>query len=150
MNIGKVRSRGVILEAPWRLGRSWSVKPAYTYTNATIRANAAAPATVGNTLPDIPVHFASMSVGFDDERIATARLTGRWLSRRWGNDTHTQPLDEHFVMDFSISRRLTKALEVYFDAENFLDRRYTAWQLGGLPVLGEPLYVGLGARLRWR
>jgi outer membrane cobalamin receptor len=149
-NIGSVRSRGVILEAPWRLGDRWSVHPAYTYTNATIRGNVSSPATVGNTLPDIPVHFATLAIGFDDERIATARLAARWLSRRWGNDTHTQPLDEHLVLDFSISRRLTRALEVYFDAENFLDRRYTASQLGGLPILGEPLYVGLGARLRYR
>lgn len=149
-NIGSVRARGFLLEAPWRLGERWSVKPAYTYTNATIRGNAASPATVGNTLPDIPVHFAALSFGFDDARVATARFTGRWLSRRWGNDTHTQPLDEHLVLDFSVSRRLTPALEVYFDAENFLDRRYTASQLGGLPVLGEPLYVGLGVRLRYR
>lgn len=149
-NIGSVRSRGVILEAPWRLGGRWTLAPAYTYTNATIRGNAASPATVGNTLPDIPVHFATLSVGFHDERVATARLAGRWLSRRWGNDTHTQPLDEHLVLDFSISRRVSRALEVYFDAENFLDRRYTASQLGGLPVLGEPLYVGLGARLHYR
>lgn len=42
------------------------------------------------------------------------------------------------------------ALEVYFDAENILDRRYTASQLGGLPVLGKPLYIGLGVRLRCR
>lgn len=149
-NIGSIRSRGVIVEAPWRLGDRWTVRPAYTYTNATIRSNAASPATVGNTLPDIPVHFAALTIGFDDERVATARLTGRWLSRRWGNDTHTQPLDEHLVMDFSISRRVTPALEVYADAENLLDRRYTSFQLGGLPVLGEPLYVGAGARLRYR
>lgn len=149
-NIGAVRSRGVILEAPWRLGARWSLHPAYTYTNSTIRGNTAAPATVGNTLPDIPVHFATLSAGFDDERLATMRLKARWLTRRWGNDTHTQPLDEHLVLDFSISRRVTKSLEVYFDAENFLDRRYTAFQLGGLPVLGEPLYLGLGARWRYR
>lgn len=149
-NIGSVRSRGFLLEAPWRLGERWSAKPAYTYTNATIRGNVAAPATVGNTLPEIPVHFASLSLGFDDPRVATARLTGRWLSRRWGNDAHTQPLDEHLVLDLRVSRRLTPALEVYFDAENLLDRRYTAWQLGGQPVLGEPLYLGVGARLRYR
>lgn len=149
-NIGSVRSRGFLVEAPWRLGDRWSVKPAYTYTNATIRGNVASPATVGNALPEIPVHFAALTAGFDDERVATARLTGRWLTRRWGNDAHTQPLDEHLVLDFKVSRRITHALEVYLDAENFLDRRYTAWQLGGLPVLGEPLYVGLGVRLHYR
>ena len=149
-NVSSVRSRGVVVEAPWTINRRWSLRPAYTYTNATIRGNVFSPRTVGATLPGIPVHSANFSLGFTDPEIITARLTCRYLTRRWGNDTHTQPLDEHFIMDFAASRYFTKALEVYFDAENLTDRRYSAWQLGSLPVLGDPLYVALGMRLHYR
>ena len=54
------------------------------------------------------------------------------------------------MLDFAASRYFTKNLEVYLDAENLADRRYSAWQLGSLPVLGDPLYVALGVRLHYR
>jgi outer membrane cobalamin receptor len=148
-NIGGIRSRGVVVEAPWRVTRRWSLSPAYTYTDAVVTSNSVNPGLVGNMLALVPRHQASLKLGFDDPRIATACLAGRYVSRRWGNDTNTQNLDEHFVMDLAVSRWLTKSLEVYFDGENLLDRRYTIAQMG-LPVLGEPLYVALGLRLHYR
>lgn len=149
-NIGSVRSRGFLVEAPWQLSRRWSLRPAYTYTNATIRGNVASPGTVGSTTPGIPVHSANFSLGFTDPELVTARLTARYATRRWGNDAHTQPLDEYLVLDFAVSRWFTKNLEGYVDAENLTNRRYSAVQLGSLPLLGDPLYVGLGVRLHYR
>jgi outer membrane receptor protein involved in Fe transport len=149
-NVGSVRTRGVVLEAPWRIDRRWTLSPSYTYTDAVITSNPSSPSTVGNMVQDIPRHQAAAALTFDDPGIVTAQLRARYLSRRWGNDLNTQNLDEHLVLDLSASRSLGKALEVYFDGENLLDRRYTAVQLGALPVLGEPLYVSLGLRLHYR
>jgi hypothetical protein len=54
------------------------------------------------------------------------------------------------MLDLSISRWVTKALEVYFDGENLLNRRYTAVWIGSQAYLGEPLYVAFGLRLHYR
>ncbi|MCX5796095.1 MAG: TonB-dependent receptor [Elusimicrobia bacterium] len=149
-NISSIRVRGATFEVPWQVSRQWAFTPSYTYTNAIIMDSIASPGTAGNMIPNIPRHQAAFALGFDDPRIATAQLRGRYLTRRYGDDANTQLLDEHFVMDFSASRWLTKNLEVYGDVENLLSRSYTAVQLGALPLLGEPFYAALGLRLHYR
>ena len=148
-NVGGIRSRGVVVEAPWRIDRRWSLSSAYTFTDSVITSNSQIPGLVGKMVAGIPRHQASATLGFDDPRIATVRLAARYLTRRWGNDLNTIQLDEHFILDLSASRYLTPSLEVYFDGENLTDRRYAIAQMG-LPVLGEPLYVGAGVRLHYR
>ncbi|MCX5796103.1 MAG: TonB-dependent receptor [Elusimicrobia bacterium] len=150
-NVAQVRSRGVVVEAPVRFSRQWSLLPTYTYTDATVISNPLSPTSEGQALADIPRHQASFKISFDDPKIVTARLGGRYLSKRWSDDTHKySPLDEEFVLDFSASRWVTKDLEVYFDGENLLDRRYTAVYIGSQPYLGEPLYAALGLRYHYR
>lgn len=149
-NIASTRNRGVAIAAPWRMSRQWSLLPDYTYTDAVITKSPLNTALEGKMSPDLPRHQATLKLGFDDARIATMRLGARYVGQRWGNEVNTQNLDEHFVLDLGLSRWITKNLEVYFDGENLLDRRYTAVQIGALPVLGEPLYVALGVRLHYR
>ena len=149
-NISSIRTRGAAFEVPWQVNPQWTFTPSYTYINAIIMDNIASPGTVGNMVPNIPRHQSAFALGFNDPRIVTAQLRGRYLTKRWGNDTNTQNLDEHFVLDFSASRWLTKDFEVYGVLENMLDRTYTSVQLGSLPLLGEPFYAALGLRLHYR
>ncbi len=150
-NVAQVRSRGAVIEAPVRFSRQWSLLPTYTFTEATVISNPQSPKSEGQILADMPRHQATFKLSFDDPKIVTARLGGRYISKRWGDDTHKySPLDEEFVLDISASRWVTKDLEVYFDGENLLDRRYTAVQIGSQAYLGEPLYVALGVRLHYR
>ncbi|MDD5628406.1 MAG: TonB-dependent receptor [Elusimicrobia bacterium] len=149
-NISSIRSRGATFEIPWQVNRQWSLTPSYTYTNAIIMDNIASPGTVGNMVPNIPRHQTAFALGFSDPRIATAQLRGRYLAKRYATDVNDVILDEHFVLDFSASRWLTKNLELYGDIENLLNRSYTMVSLGSLPLLGQPFYAALGLRLHYR
>ncbi len=149
-NISSIRTRGATFELPWQMSRQWALTPSYTYTEALITDNNASPGTVGNMVTDIPRHQAAFALNFDDPSIVTAQLRGRYMTKRWGNDTNTYNLDENFVLDFSASRWISKNLEVYGDIENMLNRTYTSVQLGSLPLLGEPFYAALGLRLHYR
>ncbi|MFH1620361.1 MAG: TonB-dependent receptor [bacterium] len=148
-NISGVRSRGFMIETPLNLTQKLSVSPSYTYTDSTIINFPAKPNLVGNLMIAIPRHYLGFTVGYDDPAIVNARLRGRYLSKRFGNDTNTQLLDAHFVLDISAVRRIDKNWDVYLTGENLLDRIYPAWQFGSFGALGEPLYIGLGVRMHY-
>ncbi|MBI5240627.1 MAG: TonB-dependent receptor [Elusimicrobia bacterium] len=146
-NVSSIQTRGATFEIPWKVSQPLSFTPSYTVFRSIITDNISSPQTVGSGKTQ---HHAAFTLVYDDPRIVTASLRGRYMSARWGDDLQTRYLDEHFVMDFSASRWVNKYLEVYGVLENMLNRQYSSTYLGSLPLLGEPFYAALGLRLHYR
>jgi outer membrane cobalamin receptor len=146
-NLGRIRNRGFVAETYVRPLRDTRTSLSYTYVDSVITRNPVNTAVVGRTPPETPRHQLSGEFSYDNPAILQATLRGRYLSRRWNDDANTQLLDDHFILDASISRRFWERYEAYVIGENLLDRQYIAWQLSAVNrFLGYPRYIGAGLR----
>jgi len=148
INAGWARSRGVEAEANLTVTPAWSATLGYTLADSTIVESAFDPASVGKQQGGIPRHRASASVTYAAP--AGWRVTPqlRWLSKSWGDNDNTLPVDSHVVVDLAASYPLTPKLNAFVQVENLFDRRYVADNSGfDLPRIGTPFSAVAG--LRW-
>ncbi len=147
INAGRARSRGVEAEADLVLNPAWSATLGYTLADSTIVESVLDPASVGKQQGGVPRHKASVSVTYAAP--AGWRITPqvRWLSKSWGDNDNTFPVDEHVVFDLAASYPVTAKLQAFLQIENLFDRRYVADNSGFEPPrLGTPLSAFLGVR----
>ncbi len=148
-NVAETRSRGFEVEGELRLFKVLSLMPSYTYLDSTIEKFDPDPSREGNQLPNVPAHTVGFTARYDDPRWFTFSVRGRYLSRRYADDRHTQPLDSHFVMDLTLSRTFLEHWQVYVQASNIFDDTYRASQTGSTGTLGAPVQVWGGVRFEW-
>jgi outer membrane receptor protein involved in Fe transport len=146
-NVGSARSQGVELIGSVALAPVLSLDAGYAYTDSVVTDNPANPALVGNQIPEVPRHAASLAVRWAPSRGPTITLRGRIQSKRYGDDANQLVEDPHGVLDLFASVPITAALEVFGSAENLLDREYVADVNVGRR-LGPPRQLFLGLRLR--
>jgi iron complex outermembrane receptor protein len=131
---GKLRSRGVELEATGSLENGLSFTAAYAYTDLEIVDGAAG--TVGNTLSATPYHTASL---WADYKVQGGPLSGlgvgagvRYLGPSFGNDTNTVRNEAKTRIDAAIHYDLEnlnaglKGMRVQVNARNLLDEAGTS------------------------
>ncbi|HEY2752499.1 TonB-dependent receptor [Phenylobacterium sp.] len=148
INAGRARSLGVEAEADWVISPRWSTTLGYTYADSTIRESEFDPASIGKQQGGIPRNRLNAGVTYN--AAAGWRVTPqvRWLSKSWGDNDNTLPVDEHVVVDLAAAYPVTPKLEAFVQVENLFDRRYTADNNGfELPRLGTPFSALAG--LRW-
>jgi len=149
INAGSGESRGMELEAHYRIANGLNAILGYTYADSPITSNSIDPASVGLQQIMVPHHKVTLSinyVGANGWRI-TPQL--RYLSKQWGDSDHTLPIDGHFVADLTGSYPLTKRVEVYGELQNLFNKTYIGFNDGASPPqLGEPLSVFGGIRIR--
>lgn len=148
INAGRARSRGVEAEADWVISAQWSATLGYTYADSTIRESAFDSASIGKQQGGIPRHRVSAAVTYQGPGGWRITPQLRWLSKSWGDNDNTFPVDEHVVVDLAASYPLRRDLEAFVQLENLFDKRYIADNSGfELPRLGTPLSAFAG--LRW-
>lgn len=149
VNAGQARTRGVELGVTLRPSPWLTAKPTYTFTDAEIVRNDAAPATVGKQPTFVPRHVAAGTITAIVPRL-TVTGTGRYESAVFALDTNTDTTkgvpgsyDEFFEVDLAANLELTGRLTVHVAAENLFDRRhYLFYRNPGRLVMG-------GLRLRY-
>jgi outer membrane receptor protein involved in Fe transport len=146
-NLGTIRSQG--LEAFGRAGlaHKFTVDASYTFTHSTVRDNPTAPAFVGNRVPLVPRHQASLSFGFHDPARGSASVRARALGNQFADAANLNEMDAHVVVDLFASVSLGQRFEVYVVGENVFDEEYLA-DLGAARRLGAPRQFMAGLRLR--
>jgi outer membrane receptor protein involved in Fe transport len=148
INAGRARSRGFEAEADWTLGPRWSATLAYTYARSTIVESAFDPASVGKQQGGIPRRRASASLTYAAASGWRVTPQVRWVSKSWGDNDDTLPVDEHAIVDLAASYPLSRRLEAFIQVENLFDRGYIADNSGfDLPRLGTPFSAFAGVRL---
>jgi iron complex outermembrane receptor protein len=129
-NAGRARTRGAELAVTWRPARWLTARPTYTFTNARIVENAAAPATVGRQVTFVPRHMAAGTVTALVRRLAVT-LTGRYQSAVFATDTNTDVVrnvpgayDLFAELDAAATWTLRPGVSVNASIENLLNRHY--------------------------
>jgi outer membrane receptor protein involved in Fe transport len=150
LNVDRVRVRGIELTAAWRASDSFSVNGAALFNDATVRRASVAPALVGNRVAQVPRVSASCGVTWHAPGGVTLAPRVRWLGRQFEDDENTLVLGEAVVADLTLSRALTKHLELFLSAENLGNARVeTGRTADGVVNTGTPRLVFGGLRGAW-
>lgn len=142
-NAGRARTRGTELAVSWRPVRWLTARPTYTFTDARIVENVAAPATVGKQVTFVPRHSAAGTLTAMIGRV-TATGTARYQSAVWATDTNMDTVrnvpgayDLFAEVDAAVTVTLTRHVILTGSVENLLDRRYYLfYRNAGRLVLG--------------
>jgi len=130
VNAGKGESKGVELEAEQRFGKLARVFANYTYTDAKITENSAAPASVGKRMTNVPEHMFNFGSDIEYGPFGAAFI-GRYVGKRFGSDLNTDTArhvpgayDPYFTADIKMSYKLTSWATATFSVNNLLDEQY--------------------------
>ncbi len=148
-NAGRARTRGTEIAVTWRPLPWLTARPTYTFTDARIVRNDAAPTTVGRQVTFVPRHVAAGALTAVAGRLALT-ATSRYQSAVFATDTNTDTVrnvpgayDLFAETDVAATWSLTPALQLTASVENVFDRRYYLfYRNAGRLVFG-------GARVRF-
>ncbi|MBB4185427.1 TonB-dependent siderophore receptor [Sinorhizobium terangae] len=129
---GKLRSRGLELEATTSLDNGLSLTAAYSYTNVKILEGAAG--TVGNHVSSTPFHLASIWADYTMPEDSVAEGLGfgfgaRYIGSSYGDDYNTLKNDARVLFDASVHYDFAaidkkyEGLQLQVNATNLFDRR---------------------------
>jgi outer membrane receptor protein involved in Fe transport len=146
-NLGRMRSRGLELEAEAQINQRWTVTGGYLLADATVLEFPANRTLEGLATPQVARHQFTAQVRYADASRFTFALQARAGGNQFDDDQNLFRLGSYFVLDAFASRRLKRGVELFAAAENVFNQRYT---IGRTPVttIGPPLLLRFGLRLR--
>jgi iron complex outermembrane receptor protein len=144
VNAGKAESKGVELEAEQKFGNVLKLFANYTYTDAIIKENSAAPASVGKRMTDVPEHMFNIGADLEYGPFG-AVATSRYVGKRYGTDNNSDTVngvqgsyDPYFTVDLKLRYKVTSRATLSFSVTNLLDRQYYSYSLApGRSCFGE-------------
>ena len=149
-NVTEVRARGVEIELPIQLTETILIAPSYVFADSTIQKfGTTSNSRVGNQIRNVPRDTFLFTARYDDPDWFLLEFLGRYVGKSYGNDSNSQKLDAHFVLDLSVSRKIGDHLEVFFMAQNITDKEYVARRLGANAYIGIPQQFWGGLRYAW-
>jgi iron complex outermembrane receptor protein len=106
---GEQRSRGIELDITGKILPGWNIIASYSYIDTEITNDNRIPSIVGNNLPGVPQHSASLWTNYE---IQQGNLQGlglgigfNFVSNRQGDLDNSFELDSYFLTNASISYR---------------------------------------------
>lgn len=173
-NVGRTRREGVSLHADYK--GPWATAYAdYSYVKATFEtgyiepggnnpatdANGNLTVRPGDTLPGVPRNVVKAGIDVEAAPGLHAGIDGQYQSARYlfGDEANvTPPLPGFFVLNLHASYALTRWCDVFANAHNVLDRRYSTFgtfsptsavYLAQAPYATNPRAYTLAAPLGW-
>ncbi len=123
-NIGKVRIRGVELEADYRPAQEWFLYGNYSYNESKIREFKENTAIEGKYLPWIPKWEASAGITYSNPHIITASINGHYVGVIYDDDLNKKEIGKYFTIDLKLSRRIMKNMEANLEVTDLNDKHY--------------------------
>lgn len=149
--IGKVRSRGIELEAKTSLKKGLDLTASYAYTSAKVIQSAVA-TEVDKTVPLVPRHIASAWL---DYRLPEGPLAGlgigggvRYISAIYGDAANVYRTGGHTVLDAALHYDLQK-WRFAINATNLLNKEYLSNCSSSACYWGATRSVMTTARYNW-
>lgn len=136
INAGKASSQGVELEVEQGFDCGLTLFTNYTYTDSEMLENEAQPSSVGKELLQVPRQMFNAGVRYKDGPY-TASLIGRYVGKRYGNDTNTDVVngvytsyDPYTVVDTKVSYQINAMAKVSLSVDNILNEEYYGYYPG--------------------
>lgn len=148
-NLGRLRARGLELEAEARPAARVTLSGGYLFTRSTVEEFPANRGLEGLRVPQVPAHQVTAQARVTPSSRVTFGLQFRAASRQFDDDLNELPLAAFATLDALGSYRLTEGVALFAAAENLFGARIVA---GRTPVetLGPPATVRIGLRLSLR
>ncbi len=145
-NLGRIRSRGVSLDAEVLLTDTLVFSAGYQFADAIVLSFPANPTLEGLDVPQVARQQVTFQLRYANPRRLNLSVQGRVSGPQFEDDQNRLRLESYAVFDVFIARSVGQAFEVFAAAENLFNRRYT---IGRTPVrtIGPPLLARLGIRL---
>jgi vitamin B12 transporter len=119
-NIGAIRSRGVELDASWRVG-NFQMQGSYAYTDARVVSSGLALPLNGLRPAQVPTHAASATLGW--KGVST---TLRYVSPQYEDDLNRRLLGDALTLDAVVSVPVGARVSITVRAENITNTRIDA------------------------
>ena len=155
-NLGRIRSRGVELDAIVHVNQQIQLTAGYEFTGATVvnyNAPAGGVSLLGNDVAQVPHHVFTWQARYWNPSRLMFSVEGRYVGNQFDDDQNLYPLGQFYTMNLQIGRNLTRNLEAFAAAENLLDVRYkianTPTATGSLFNIGPPILYRVGLRLNF-
>jgi outer membrane cobalamin receptor len=145
-NLGQTGIVGVQTDVDFRW-HAWRLTAGYVHEAATVTANPADPALVGNLLPEVPRNRGSVQVAYANPRLATITFAVQGVGAQFDDDLNTPSrlMPSYATTDLTISRTVARHFEVFIGAENLFNQTYV---VATLPTtIGSPRLMTAGVRI---
>lgn len=153
-NLGRIRSRGVELDGVVHVRRDIQISAGYAFTDATVvnyTVPPGEPSLLGNDVAQVPRNVFTWEARYWNPSRIMLSVQGRFIGDQFDDDQNQHRLGRFYTMDLQIARNVTRNLEIFAAAENFLDERYnvanTPTATGSLFNIGPPLLYRIGLRM---
>lgn len=135
-NLGRTWSRGIELDADWRLSRDLRASAGWLFVDATVREGELR----GKRVPQVPRHQLTAQLQW-----RTIGLQTRWSASQFDDDRNELPLGGYFVADVFASHPLARGVDVTLALENLFDEDV---EVSASPVvtIGQPRAWRVGLR----
>lgn len=120
-NVGKIRIKGVELEANCKFNEDWSFFANYTFNESKVTEHEDKPELEGKYLALSPKEKYAFGITYSNPEIITVRLTGRYVGMRYNDDNNEVELESYFTTDLKLSRQIGKYLEAALSVTNIND-----------------------------
>lgn len=147
-NLGRVDVKGLGADASYSISERLRLDARYLFSQSTIASFSADPGLVGNLLPQVPKHRASLVLSNFGPWHFDSMLEARYESRRFDDDLNTLKLGSFFVIDVKASREFGGRWAPFVEVENLLNRQY-AVEATPVPEVGTPFLIFGGLRFQF-
>jgi outer membrane receptor protein involved in Fe transport len=149
-NLEEVHLRGIEARAGLRFSETISASVSYLYSDARVRKSPEAPGLVGNRLPQVPQHTATIDAQWQATGALRFNATARAFSGQYEDDANTLKLAAAMTFDLRASYVLTENIDCWITAENIFDADVeTSKKTGGLTTFGPGRFVRAGLGAHW-
>jgi outer membrane cobalamin receptor len=145
-NLGRTAVDGFQTDVEFRQ-RGWRLAAGFVHEAATVRADAANPALVGNFLPEVPKNRGSVQIAYANPNLATIAFDLQGIGAQFDDDLNTPSrlLPSYATGDLTVSRTVTKHWDVFIGVQNIFNKTYV---VATLPTtIGSPRLITAGVRL---
>jgi outer membrane receptor protein involved in Fe transport len=149
-NVPRTGIHGVQLETEFRAG-PFRARAAYIHDDARVKEadtppSPIIPSILGKFLAQVPRNRGSVQLSYSNPRVATVAFNVQAAGDQFDDDLNTRVLPAYGVADLSVSRTISRQLDVFFGVQNLFDKQYI---VGTLPTtIGAPRLVNGGVRIR--
>ena len=123
-NLGRTRSRGIEVESEIRLGQRWAINAGYLFADARVVDFPADTLLEGLAIPQVPRHNLAVQLRYAKPSQVSFGLQSRIVGVQFDDDLNLFRLPAFFTVDALVSRPISRNIEVFAAAENFLNQRY--------------------------
>lgn len=125
--LGKVRSRGVELEAQGELGHGVAVRAAFTRMKVEVRDDTDT-SVIGKTPYSVPDVTAALELAWTPQVLPALTVTGgvRYTGDSWADNANTQKVSGRTLMDLGASYAFDNGLRADLSITNLTDKTFVA------------------------